>query len=142
MKSMMQHHDRSIDGRRSVWLALSACVIAVVGFGFSVVPANAAYTDCAKGYACLWTGESYPGSPNGSFYSSLVLGSANNKINSIVNNGNSQIAYFYDNADHTGPNISLNNPARGGQWRDPRLSNGTDAQPGYWANKISSAHFR
>lgn len=114
---------------------LSACVIAGLGVGLSAVPASAAYTDCPTGYACLWTSESYPGSPNGWFYSNLTV---TIKVNSIVNNGRTSVARFYDKDGYW---ISLNNPARGGQWRDPRLSNGTDAQPGNWSGRIVRAAF-
>lgn len=126
--------------RRSTGAAigiLAAAGLVLVGAG----PASAAYTDCSSGYACMWTGNSYPGSPNASFQSWIALNDSANKINSIVNNGNNSIAHFYDRADRTGANIALNNPARGGQWRDPNLSNGTDATTDPWNNRISSAQF-
>ncbi len=51
------------------------------------------------------------------------------------------IARFYDASNCTGAYITLNNPARGGQTRDPMLSNGTDATSSNWSNRISSAQF-
>lgn len=123
----------------------SLAILTVLGVGAgAVVPAQAAYSDCPSGYACLWTGNNYPGGPNGYFYTSLSnteIGGLDNKTNSIVNNGNSSVAYFYDRADMSGASISLNNPAKGGQSRDPMLSNGTDATSTSWADKISSAKF-
>ncbi len=104
-------------------------------------PAQADWSDCPAGSACLWTSNNYPGSPQASFSSSIVLGSSDNMINSISNNGNSSVARFYDRNDRSGSYISLNNPARGGQSRDPNLSNGTDATSTNWANRISSAKF-
>lgn len=114
-----------------------AAGLVAVGAG----PASASYTDCPSGSACLWTSTNYPGSPNVSFASVITLTDSSNLINSIVNNGNSSIARFYDSSDRTGTYIALNNPARGGQTRDPNLSNGTDATTANWANRISSAKF-
>lgn len=121
--------------------SLAAAALMLAGTAVAAPSAQAAYTDCPSQYACLWTGNSYPGAPNASFKSSIVLSSSNNLINSIVNNGISNIAYFYDAGNHTGLYITLNNPARGGQSRDPYLANGTDATTANWANRISSAKF-
>lgn len=124
--------------RRSATAALlMAAGLVAVGAG----PASASYTDCPSGSACLWTSNNYPGGPNASFANSIVLTSSSNLANSIVNNGNSAVARFYDASDFSGAYISLNNPARGGQSRDPNLSNGTDATSANWANRISSAKF-
>lgn len=112
---------------------------AAAGLVLSVAPAQAAYADCPSGSACLWRGESYPGQPDGRF--TLKMDHVTVGINSIVNNGNTSVARFYNKRSYQGASIYLNNPARGGQWRDPRLSNGTDAQPGDWASKILSAQF-
>jgi len=111
------------------------------GLVIGATPASAYYTDCPAGSACLWTSNSYPGTPNASFQYSVVLSGSNNLINSIVNNGNSSIARFYDASNYTGSYIALNNPARGGQSRDPMLSNGTDATTTIWSDRISSAQF-
>ncbi|MBU5422553.1 peptidase inhibitor family I36 protein [Cellulomonas hominis] len=116
-------------------------LVVATGLVIGATPASAAYTDCSSGYACMWTSNSYPGAPNASFQYSIVLSSTSNAINSIVNNGNSSVARFYDAGNFTGSYISLNNPARGGQTRDPNLSNGTDATTANWANRISSAQF-
>lgn len=115
----------------------AAAGLVTVGAG----PASANYSDCSAGYACMWTSNNYPGSPNASFSMQIVLSSSSNLINSISNNGNYSIARFYDSSNYTGAYITLNNPARGGQTRDPNLSNGTDATPSNWSNRISSAKF-
>lgn len=104
-------------------------------------PANAAYTDCASGYTCAWQPTSYAGQPDAKATKRVVLTTSSNRINSIVNNGVSQIALYFDRNDYTGVYITLNNPARGGQWRDPALVNGTDKTPVNWANRISSMGF-
>lgn len=127
--------------RRTISRTALAGGIAVAGLLASAMPASAAYTDCPVGSAALWVAQSYSGAPNATYANSVVLTSSNNLINSIVNNGRTSIAHFYDAANHTGASISLNNPARGGQTRDPMLSNGTDATSVNWANKISSADF-
>lgn len=125
-------------------LALSS--IAAVGFIALAGPASAAYTDCPSGDGCLWVGTSYPGGPNAYFGGSVVLSSSNNKGQSIVNNGvhvEPDTVYWYDASDYTGSHITLVDPAvSGGQWRDPDLSNGTNATSTNWANKISSARFQ
>ncbi|MFI2754763.1 peptidase inhibitor family I36 protein [Cellulomonas sp. P22] len=104
-------------------------------------PASADYTDCPSGSACLWTSNNYPGAPSASYSISIVLSSSSNLINSISNNGTSSVARFYDASNKTGAYITLNNPARGGQTRDPNLTNGTDATSSDWHNRISSANF-
>jgi hypothetical protein len=127
---------------KNILKAAPISLLVMGGLVLVATPASADWTNCPAGSACLWTGESYPGSPNGSFQSSIVLSSSTtNKINSISNAGNSSIAYFYDGASCAGGNIAMNNPARGGQSRDPMLSNGTDATSTSWANKISCAKF-
>ncbi|RMI07008.1 peptidase inhibitor family I36 protein [Cellulomonas triticagri] len=102
--------------------------------------ASAAFQDCLFETSCLWTGENYTGT-RGHFSNSVVLSTTNNKINSVYNNGRSLRASYYDNANHTGASITLNNPTRGGQCRDPKLSNGIDANPTPFHNRISSATF-
>ncbi|QAY63225.1 hypothetical protein ET495_08190 [Xylanimonas allomyrinae] len=72
----------------------------------------------------------------------VKLSTSRNKINSIVNNGTKKMAYFYDNLDYSGAVVFLGNPVIGGQWRDPNLSNGTDATPIAFANRIESARFQ
>lgn len=118
-----------------------ACV-AAAGIVLITAPAQAAYTDCASGYACMWQATSYSGTPNSSFSQSVNLSASRNKINSIVNNGTKKMAYFYDNLDFSGAVVFLGNPVIGGQWRDPNLSNGTDATPIAFANRIESARFQ
>lgn len=123
---------------------LGIAVLSLIMAGTSLVsasPASAAYTDCPSGRSCLWAGNNYPGLPNGVFVSDIVLSSYDNQINSIVNNGTSWRSRFFDANNFTGVSISLNNLARGGQTRDPNLSNGTDATTSNWSNRISSAHF-
>ncbi|ACZ29066.1 hypothetical protein Xcel_0025 [Xylanimonas cellulosilytica DSM 15894] len=127
--------------RRHLSRSAVAVGIALAGLLASTAPAHAAYSDVPVGSAGLWIAENYLGAPNATYANSVVLTSSNNLINSIVNNGRTSIAHFYDAANHTGVNISLNNPARGGQIRDPKLSNGTDATSANWANRISSADF-
>ncbi|MBK5224484.1 MAG: peptidase inhibitor family I36 protein [Acidimicrobiia bacterium] len=127
-------------GRKSL-AAIGLSLLMAGGVLASASPASAAWTDCPSGRSCLWVGNNYPGLPNGIFVSDIVLSSSNNQINSIVNNGTTWRSRFFDSSNFTGINISLNNPARGGQTRDPLLSNGTDATPVNWANKISSAEF-
>ena len=117
---------------------MTAGAISVAALGLMAQPASAASTDCPSSKACLWTSENYPGSPNGQFSNSIVVSIG---INSIVNNGNSNVARFYDANNHQGVYISLNNPARGGQTRDPVLSNGTNTTSANWSNIISSAQF-
>lgn len=89
----------------------------------------------------MWTSNNYPGNPNASFAQSVKLRASNNRINSIVNHGRSSVARFYDAGRATGAYVYLNNPARGGQSRDPNLSNGTDTVSGNWSNRISYAKF-
>jgi hypothetical protein len=122
--------------RLAVGFAAAAGLV-MVGAG----PASANYTDCPATYACMWTSNSYPGSPNASYKTAVALSSSSNLINSISNNGSSSIARFYDASNYKGAHITLNNPARGGQTRDPMLSNGTDATSSDWSNRISSANF-
>jgi len=119
-----------------VGLMLAAGLL-VLGAG----SASANYTDCPSSYACMWTSNNYPGSPNAYYATAIVLSSSSNLINSISNNGNYSIARFYDASNYTGAYITLNNPARGGQTRDPNLSSGTDATSSNWSNRISSANF-
>ncbi|MBD7951490.1 peptidase inhibitor family I36 protein [Oerskovia sp. NPDC056781] len=103
--------------------------------------ASAAASDCAAGYACMWNGESFPGAPNAYFQQFVNLGTGPSSISSVVNNGNTSIARFYDGANYTGLSFTLNNPARGGQWQDPMLSNGLNHTSVNWDNRIKSAKF-
>lgn len=119
-----------------------AAIGIAAGLAFAATPAHAAYTDCATGYSCLWQATSYSGSPNSSFSQSVVLTSSANKINSIVNNGTKKYAYFYDTNAFGGSVVYLGNPVIGGQWRDPNLSNGTEATPIAFSNRIESARFQ
>ncbi len=113
-----------------------------LGGGVALAPsASAAYTDCPTTHACLWVGTTYPGAPNAKFTGSVTLASSNDRGESIANSGTSAIAYFFDADNKRGTNIRLNNPARGGQSRDPNLFNGTDATTASWADRISSASF-
>jgi hypothetical protein len=116
--------------------ALASAALAV-----QATPASAAYTDCLSGRACVWTGYSYPGAPSASFTSSVQLSGSSNQVSSIVNNGNTNIARYYDGGSFNGDSIALNNPARGGQWRDPDLRNGIDLDTDPFDKKISSAAF-
>lgn len=121
----------------AVGLLLTAGLV-VAGAG----SASASDTDCAGGYACVWTGTSYSGTRS-SFYSNIVLGDSSNRVKSIANKGNSGIARFYNRADQTGAYIWLYNPARAnlGQSQDPNLSNGTWTDTSDWRDLISSAKF-
>lgn len=136
-----EHGGRKVKIKRKLTTAVVAVVTALASLTGFAAPAGAAYTDCSSGRACLWTGYSYPGTPNASFLSSVILSGSNNQISSIVNNGNSSVARFYDAGNHSGVYIALNNPARGGQTRDPDLSNGINATSENWDNRISSAKF-
>lgn len=113
----------------------------VIGMALGAAPASANHTDCTRRFACMWISNNYPGIPNASFKFSVSLKGSNNRIKSIANNGISRQARFYDYASSTGPYIYLNNPARGGQSRDPNLSNGTDSTSVDWSNRISYAKF-
>jgi hypothetical protein len=101
----------------------------------------AALAECNSGRACAWTSLAYQGAPSVEFASSVVFGASNSKADSVANSGTASRARFYDRADFTGPSITMNNPARGGQTRDPDLRNGIDATRESWANRISSATF-
>ena len=110
-------------------------------------PAQAAdyvMSNCTTGTACLWDTYNYAaftGKPDAWFAQSIVLSTSNNTASSIANMGRYSVATFWDGV-MGGGNINLNNPARGGQFRDPNLSNGTDLAPNEnWNNRISSARF-
>ena len=131
---------------KSLLTAVALSSVIVGGIVGIASPANAAYTDCAKGNACMWNGTSYPGSPGGSFAYGISAFSAgfDNVTDSIVNNGYAgalSTACFYQFSNYGGDVICLDDPASGYQWRDPDLSNGVDANPIAFANKISSAKF-
>ncbi|MDR0482332.1 MAG: peptidase inhibitor family I36 protein [Cellulomonadaceae bacterium] len=117
-------------------------IAGALAVGLTAAPASALWSDCPSGYACVWTSTSYPGSPNAKTASLSNLADVSNRGNSIVNNGKTSVARYYDLAGcSTGSYIVMNNPARGGQSRDPLLSNGTDATTANWANKISCVKF-
>lgn len=109
-------------------------------------PANAAYSDCNRGWACMWNGNDYPGQPGGGTQYGIPQFSSgfDNVTDSIVNNGYAgalSLACFYQFSNYQGDVICLDDPASGTQWRDPNLSNGIDANAAPFANKISSLRF-
>jgi hypothetical protein len=126
--------------RKNLARVASVGVVVMGGLMFSAIPASADYAHCNPGLACMWTGENYAGKPQVFF--EFSIGSVGSyKINSIANNGTSSVARFYDKTGYQGDYISLNNPARGGQVRDPKLSNGINGNAANWANRIKSAQF-
>lgn len=126
---------------RNLFKVVPVGLVLVLGTALGAAPASANHTDCTHRFACMWTSNDYPGSPNASFKFSVQLKGSNNRINSIANKGFSSVARFYDYASPTGPYIYLNNVARGGQSRDPNLSNGTGTDWTNWSNRISYATF-
>jgi hypothetical protein len=112
---------------------------------------NGASTVCPAGYACVWSNTNYrnangSGTPSGKFYQSLNFRGTviDNKTSSVTNNGRYSVACFYDKSPWNAANntsFCLNNPARGGQSRDPNLANGTDTDHRNWDNKISYGRF-
>lgn len=93
----------------------------------------------------MWQLGSYgTGGPDASFLVSLpYMNKSNDKVNSVVNRGYTSRARFYEGANYSGLYITLNREGNliGEQWRDPNLSNGTDATTANWANRISSGKF-
>lgn len=127
---------------RRTLAGIAASLSLIAAASAAAIPAQAATSDCGTGKACLWVTRDYVGLPDGWFYQSLsTLGNLNDRALSIANYGRTSIAGFYEHSNFGGKVIFLNNPARGGQWRDPSLRNGTDASNENWANRISSARF-
>lgn len=115
-------------------------IMALTGFGALATPARATDSGCALGNACAWGELSYHiriaqfqvGNPT-YYYNDVAV--------SIANNGRTNRVAYYEHAQYRGDRITLNNPARGGQTRDPDLRNGTNAVTANWAWRISSSKF-
>jgi Peptidase inhibitor family I36 len=121
----------------------SVMAAAVVGVAS---PANAAYTNCGRSYACMWQNADYPNSPQAYFGYHMSLGwsGLNNDVSSVVNNGysgNLSIARFFDGANYDGASIAMYDPSSGRQSRDPNLTNGTNYTTSNWNDRISSGSF-
>jgi hypothetical protein len=134
--------DEMNTGKKFLTRVGGIAAIAVAGLVLSAVPAQADWTNCRTGYACLWTHDNYKTGnkegPVGSFSNSLNV---TKLINSIANAGRYSTAYFYDAGMRN--SIHLHNPSsNAGQSRDPYLSNGTDHTTVDWSgNKIKYAKF-
>lgn len=130
--------------------ATSVAVAGVLAAGHVGIAssAQAAYTDCPRGSACMWNDADYrPYGPDASFEYTFDLGTSwlNDDVSSIVNNGYTgyaSIAYFYEHSGYKGEWVRLYAPGQGLQSRDPHLYNGVDEKQIAFNDKISSATFR
>ncbi|WP_454299964.1 peptidase inhibitor family I36 protein [Salana multivorans] len=130
--------------RRALASVSLGAILAGGGLVLVASPASAAWSNCSSNYACMWQGKTYPNSPNASFKTALQeLTSSNNKVNSVVNRGDTSAVRFYDGANYTGASLLMDREGNwfGFQWRDPDLSNGTDDTSTDWSNRISSGKF-
>lgn len=118
--------------------ALAGLLLAGIGVG-GAAPASAGTANCNTGTACMWTANTYVGSPTGSF--SVRTINVQSGMNSVANRGQASVARFFDSYGYKGSYFDLNNPARGGQIEDPNLSNGLNGIYVNWANRIRSASF-
>ncbi len=140
---------KQLKARRLRRILLGAVTICSVGAGIGIQTslAGAAWSDCVAGKSCLWDGTDFPGTPNSSIVNSIsALTTMNDKASSIANSGNSNISCYFAGTNFTNTsvhpwNICLNNPARGGQSRDPYLANGIDSDTRSFNNCISSYKF-
>ncbi len=126
---------RSSARRFGLVSAITALVTSGVLLG-SALPAQAGWADCPQGSACIWAGWDYVSASKGSAYigsatcqkntGAVVYRGTNlsgaNSASSVVNNGRTARAYFYDAANFVGYLFSLNPKGE----RDPNLSNGID----------------
>lgn len=99
--------------------AVAASIALVVGSLLVAAPADA--VTCSAGRACLWKDTNYltAGSATNSKSFSQYLtdfsgysfasgqGPLNDNVTSLYNNGSSETAYFYEDADGYGPHFTL-----------------------------------
>ena len=133
---------RANDGARRYGRRLARGCLAIGVLATSTVlgttDASAALTDCPSNRVCTWTNTSYSGTPNATFVNNIVYGAANNTSSSV--NNNLAVAFcFYDSSSYTGFLFSMGPFGGASQWRDPALSNGVDANPTNFDNRVSSA---
>ncbi|ACV08140.1 peptidase inhibitor family I36 protein [Jonesia denitrificans] len=156
MNRKVRRLNRERDNIRKAFILLGAALLAICGVP---APASAAYTECPKGYYCLWSKVNYTGDKMFSAkdlepYSNYggVIGGMENRASSVFNNGRISNIHACVNATCKGWYFDLTNPVNakktgtvtyGQQVRDPNLANGAGYQgyPGHkslnFDNKLS-----
>lgn len=137
--------------KREILSALTITTVLVGGAVLGVAaPANAAESDCPKGYACIWrdtlwqTGGNGKGLvkferyiPNyGAHSYASVGGGANDSASSVMNNGNSERVRFFEHATQGGAFIQLSKTTSDGNIHDA-----AGIVNKVFADRISSGYF-
>ncbi|WP_428829340.1 peptidase inhibitor family I36 protein [Paraoerskovia marina] len=118
-------------------LALSGLTVGVVG-------AQAYWSPCPSGYACLWTGTSYNGSRDVGYANYGYFSGMSNRADSAAANGGScEYTRFYDQTDSFGSYFVLKSANfHNDMNRDANLANGAGDRPGEpWRDRVSSWRF-